>query len=230
MTNKILAPPPTLFRFWIPSGLLVMAVLVDVAVIQTTVSGLLGLLVIAALAFVLRPLEVAAWTGIYSCTFFGLLVLNAQGDFQWDTIIIRVSTLAVGGIVCVASAELRSRIQASRDELHQLLITLPVPALVADGDGVIQICNDRMVALFAASGSEIVGASFFTHFSDPDHRGQEISRYVRWVDSGVNAGESAVFVLNTNPPVRMQGTVCVASLKQRKAVIVCLTDEPLDSF
>lgn len=208
--------------------MLAFAVAIDVAVVQTTVSGLAGLLVLACLAFVLKPVEVVCWAVIYVIAFFCLLVFNSGQVIQWPTIFIRVTTLVVGSVVCVTSSVLRYRTLASRDELHRLLMSLPVPALVADGDGVIQICNDRMFALFTTSESEMLGVSFFSYFSDPDHRGKEIARYVGWIDRGVNEAETLTFALSTDPPIRMQGSVSVASLNQRKAVVVCLSDRPLD--
>jgi PAS domain-containing protein len=205
-----------------PHVLFVLVLLMDALVPQTTVSGLVGLLVLACLAFILKPMEVVIWTLIFTAAFVIRLIWEAGPDIHWGTVTVRASTVFLGGIVCVILCMLRVRVHASRDDLLHVIMSLPVPALVANGDGIIKLCNDRMASMFADSGHDLIGSSFFSFFSDPKRQGRAIARYVEWIDLGVVPKEEVAFDLRNSPISNVMGSVSTCTLQGRRYVIVCL--------
>lgn len=209
-------------RIFAPYLLLVTGIVLDSLVSQTTVSGLLGLIALVCLAFILKPAEIAFWAVVFTTAFVSRLIWESDSGIQWSTIFVRSATVLLGGGVCVILSAFRVRLQASREDLLQVIMNLPVPALVADSDGVINLCNDRLISMFAASKDELIGNSFFNYFADPEHQGRAISRYVGWIDLGVAPEGEVTFDLRNSPVSRASGSVSICTLQRKRYVIVCL--------
>lgn len=206
-------------HLWFPIAMVLLTLCVDTLVLDTTASGLLGLVALGCMSFYLHPRYLILWSLVLTLVFARFLGAGVTTSHDWWTFGIRVATFVTGAVGCVMASSLRLRLESARDNVQEVLSNLPVPVLIADGNGTIQFCNRQMEILFGSKGRDLMGGSFFNFFSDPLHRGQEIARFLSWVDYGVKDDEPVSFTLLTDPPMKIEGKISVTTFDKKPSLV-----------
>ena len=207
-------------RTWFPLGIVVLSLIVDSFAVNTPVSGVFGIVALGCMSFYVPPRELFIWGVILTAVFSKALWLGASETGDWWTFAFRMATFIGGGVFCIVSASLRVRLETTRDDLLAILSSLPSPVLIADGNGTIQFCNKKMQELFGKQEKELMGGSFFSFFSDPQHRGQGISRFLNWIDNGVQSDASETFTILTDPPRKIRAVISITTLRENPSLLV----------
>lgn len=220
-------------------GLLVIGV-VDHSISSVLLTPALSICLLGLLALRLDPKILMLWFFIIWGTVILSLVENPGGksgtDLNFPTIVVRSLGFAVSGMIAVAMNKGRASLGRNHRHLLDMLERLPCAVAVSDSSGTLLFANKRALHMLKKTSVEVVGLSFFSFFTSPEHRGHDIQSYLHLADGDVSVetnltlmkdSEERQDVVATQIPMNLVGQKCVVTVidindANRRAVGVAL--------
>lgn len=123
-----------------------------------SVAPLLLVLGLFILALKVSPSRLAAWSMVF--WFFLLYSLASVPSFDWQNeeararLFVRLGSFAVGAAIAFNLARTRLRLARHSAETLEVLVSLPIPVVVADAAGYVQFVNQAAERLLGARAGE----------------------------------------------------------------------------
>lgn len=222
-------------------GLLFIAV-VDRNVTVVLLTPALSICLLGLLALRLETKILTFWFVVIWLSVILALVDNPGGkagsDLNFPTIVVRSLGFAVSGMIAVAMNKGRANLGRNHRYLLDMLERLPCAVAVSDSSGTLLFANKRALVMLKKTSTEVVGLSFFSFFTSPEHRGHDIQSYLRLADGDVSLetnltlmkdSEERQEVTATQIPMSLVGQKCVVTVidtneVNRKATVVILSE------
>lgn len=168
---------PGLSSFWLPTSLLAAIWILSAAFPElfkgSTLSPFLSLLSLFILAIFCSPLAVFFWMFPFlAVTHF---LIAPYSEFAW----VRLFTLALGGLITVYAAHIRTRTEDLLSAYSRILEQLPYPILSSDATSKILFFNEAASSALGIQSQELSGFSWFNLLHDKGEKSRDIERYVR---------------------------------------------------
>lgn len=182
---------------------------------DVTVAPLVAVILLAAIALRLTPIQLLLWTPVYALLCF-LLLTYWRASFTWQDkqlpgdwmsatffwrAVVRAATVLVAGVLCALLSRQRERLQALVDETTAVMTALPSGVLISDPSGFISFANDKAVEALGVCRGDLLGSSFFSLLTAP--HGNTIEKYAALCEvPGENSGNLKL-QLRRKPEVRL---------------------------
>lgn len=140
---------------------------------ELTLAPFLSLLSLFFLATRRPPRTVLMW--ILPFLALSYLLISPYSKFVW----IRISTLALGGLITAYASLLRTRAENLADRNEKIFSHLPYPVLVSDTTSRIVFFNQAACDTLRIKPEEMRGFSWFNLLDDQGAKSEEIERFVR---------------------------------------------------
>lgn len=206
-------------------GLLLITV-VDRQVSTVLLTPALSICLLGLLALRLETKILTIWFVIIWGTVILALVDNPGGkagsDLNFPTIVVRSLGFAVSGMIAVAMNKGRANLGRNHRYLLDMLERLPCAVAVSDSSGTLLFANKRALVMLKKSGPEVVGLSFFSFFTSPEHRGHDIQSYLRLADGNVSIENNLTLMKDSEERQEVTATQIPMSLVGQKCVVTVI--------
>lgn len=151
-----------MFEYGVPGSYLVAVLLLDRILPIAPVTSVFLTMGLLVMAFFLEPRVIAVW-GIVYLSVVGAIFLNRHfyfllsgGRFPPETLSLyfRLGQFACVAAFCVTLAFVLRRQRVMTKNLHEILLRMPIPVLVADATGRIFFSNDAATFLLGSRQEE----------------------------------------------------------------------------
>jgi hypothetical protein len=211
-------------NFWVPFFLGIVLFLVDMFLIPGVFAlPLLLLMALIFLAFRLPAWMVAVWALMYGGGIL-LILLSPLKESSTDPEFkpyVRTAIFLAGGAAAILLASHRQRLEKGHEALFRIISALPLPVIVSDISGNIQLLNNAAQGVLKNHINELGGVSYFSTFVSPDHQGQAISKYISYFDPAQVGPISTTLRTRGEPSLTLHASVSVVKIdKSSYAVTV----------
>lgn len=211
-------------------GLVVIAAIdrsVSTVLVTPTLSiCLLGLLALRLGTKILTFWFVVIWIMVI------LALVNSPGgkagpDVNFQTVLVRSLGFAVAGTIAVSMNKGRANLSRNHRHLLDILKRLPCAVAVSDTCGTVLFANRRILAMLKKDAREVLGLSFFSFFTSPERRGDEIQSYLRLADGNTAIETNLTLIKDSEERQDVVATQFPMDLVERKCVVTVL--DPAES-
>lgn len=212
-------------NFGLPILGLAAIALIDHSVSSVLLTPALSICLLGLLALRLDTKILMLWFLIIWGTVIVALVDNPGGkagtDLNFPTIVVRSLGFAVSGMIAVAMNKGRASLGRNHRYLLDMLERLPCAVAVSDSSGTVLFANKRALLMLKKASAEVVGLSFFSFFTSPEHRGHDIQAYLQLADGNTSMennltlmkdSEERQDVTATQIPMKLVGQKCVVTV------------------
>lgn len=224
--------PTWMENFLVPLLGLLLIIIIDRSASSVLLTPLLSVCLLGILSFRLDTKVLVFWFLVLAINVVFSLIDNPGMKIGTQTnpatIIVRSIGFLVSGLIAISLNRGRLRLMRNHHNLLELIERLPCAVIVSDLSGTILFFNKTASTKLGKSTSEVIGLSFFSFFTSPEHRGHSIQNYLKIGDREVATETNLTIMTNSQTGQSVRATQIPMNLEDQKCIVSVIDFDPAD--
>lgn len=205
-------------------GVAVCCIISDLWINATTLTPLIGTILMAITVMTMRPFVAALLIIVFVGSSMAMTAMHYSTRAQFEnpelTMWLRLAGQMTAGVMFFVISVERERLDKQRQSVESLLAALPMPVVITDLLGNVLQVNNAAFRMIGLGEKEVVGMSCFSLFSSPKEKGRSVERFLRIVESQPPEAVDIDVQIVTRPAWIGKATIVPVVIGKHRVVIM----------